>query len=117
MKEKDKVETISPETVDVVINSIKQAKEEHPEIKDIDTEKIKEVIESLRGCTVQTVVGVISTAFLLLPAGAIMSCLNMSNSALKVKMATDLRELMGKCFKCSEEDTAEVTEASETSTE
>lgn len=95
MKEKDKVETISPETVDVVIGSIKQAKEEHSEIKDIDTEKIKEVIESLRGCTVPTVASVIGTAFLLLPAGAIVSCLNMGNSALKTKMAIDLMELMG----------------------
>lgn len=117
MKEENKVEIISSETVDVVINSIKQAKEEHPELKSIDTEKVKEVIESLRGCTVRTAISVISTAFLLLPAGGIMSCLDMGKSALKVKTAVDLRELMGECFKCSEEDAAEVTEASEAPTE
>ena len=114
-KEKKTVETISAEMIDEVINSIKKAEEEHPELKaeNTDTEKVKEVLESLKGCTAHTVVGVVSTAFLLLPAGAIMACLNMGKQALSAKVLSGIMRMAGKCPACSEEEAPEATEAPE----
>lgn len=113
-----KVEIISAETVDKVINSIKETKEEHPEFKDgnTDLEKVKEVLGSLKDCTAHTVMGVVTTALLLLPAGAIIACLDMGKQALRVRALSELVEMVGKCPACSNKEATE-TETPEAPTE
>lgn len=120
MDEKEKkVKIISAEMIDKVINSIEDAKKEHPELKqgNIDLEKAKEALKSLKDCTVQTVVGVVSTAFLLLPAGAIMACLDMGKQVFEAKALSEVMKMVEECAACSKEAAPEVTEAPETPAE
>ena len=80
----------------------------------LDMNKVKEVISSLEGCTAHTVVGILSTAFILLSAGAIMAVMDMGKKAFTSKA---LGELMGmvkaKCPDCECSEDAEASEAPE----
>lgn len=115
-KEKKTVEILSKEMVEKVINSINEAEAVAPvqEGSNLDMNKVKEVISSLEGCTAHTVVGILSTALLLLPAGAIMAVMDMGKKAFTAKA---LGELMGmvkaKCPDCECSEDAEASEAPE----
>lgn len=84
-----------------LIKTLNEAEVAHPELKSeetaIDTEKIKEVVAGLEGCTVHTVVSLLTTAMLMLPAGAVMAVIDMGKSTLKMKALGMLAKMMGKC--------------------
>lgn len=110
MEEKEKeVEIISKEEIEKVVNSINEAKEKCPveEDSNLDLDKVTEAVTNLEGCSVQTVMGILVTSMLLLPADAIMEVLTMGKKAFKAKA---LSELMGmeKC-PCSSEESPEAT--------
>lgn len=115
-KEKETVEIISSEMVDKVINSFNKFKEKSPEFKEgeVDTEKVKEVLESFKGCTSHTVAGIIGVAFLLLPLGAIRACLKMGEQVISAKALLGIMKMAGKCPACSEEKAPEAPKAPET---
>lgn len=97
MKKKETPEIISKEDVKKLVESLENAQKEHPEMDketNVDTDKVKEVIASFEGCTVHTATIIITTAMLLLPAGAILAALDMGKSALKMKAITMLGDLI-----------------------
>ena len=96
-KEKVTVETISKEEIKKVINTITEAEEKvGMSDKKLDLGKVKEVISNFEGCTPQTVVGALTTALLLLPAGGIMAVIDMSKEALTAKFMSELIGTIGK---------------------
>lgn len=101
MEEKKTVEIISKEDVERLIATLNEAEVAHPEIKSedvhVDTDKVKEVVASLEGCTVHTVVAVLSTAMILLPTGAVAAVLDMGKSTLKARAFSMLAQMLGKC--------------------
>ena len=111
MEEKKTVEIISEEMVEKVINNLNEAEEKAPVAEDsnLDMNKVKEVIKSLAGCTPHTIVGIITTSLLLLPAGAIMAVLDMGKQALKAKTLSAIIGLMGEA--CPDCKAAEAPEA------
>lgn len=108
MEEKKTVEIISKEDVEKVIKTLNEAEEKCAveEDSELDLGKVKEVISGLGGCTPQTVVGICTTAFLLLPAGAIMAVLDMGKQALRAKAIAELMNVIGECPACSEKEEA-----------
>lgn len=103
MEEKKTVEIISEEMVEKVINTLNEAEKKAPVAEDsnLDMNKVKEVIKSLAGCTPHTIVGIITTSLLLLPAGAIMAVLDMGKQALKAKAMAAIMDMIGKeCPDC-----------------
>lgn len=68
------------------INEAEKTCTEGPDSK-IDFTKVKEVLSSLEGCTAHTAVAIISTAFILLPAGAIMATLIWARRLLQPKLS------------------------------
>lgn len=98
MEEKEKkTEIISKEEIEKVIENLNQAEEKCPVEEDskLDLTKVKETISSFEGCTPQTVVSILSTSFLVLPAGAIMAVLDMGKQALRAKALQELMKLVG----------------------
>lgn len=102
------MEIISKEEIEKVVNTITEAEEQCPMEgdKNMDLGKVKDVISSFEGCTPHTVVGALTTALLLLPAGAIMAVLDMGKKAFTAKA---MSELMG-MFKEKAEDSKEPEE-------
>ena len=94
MEEKDKVKIISKEMVEEVIDSLNKAEAAAPEKVDnnLDMNKVKEVISSFEGCTSHTIVGIFCSAFLLLPAGAIIAVVDMGEKVFKVKALKELKD-------------------------
>lgn len=111
MEEKDKVEFISKEEIEKVINTINEVWQKSNVYEDnsIYINKVKEGISSLEGCTITTVVGILSTACLLLPAGAIMAVIDMAKKAFTVKAMIEMANMSDKeCSDCNDaEDTKE----------
>lgn len=109
MKEKDKVEFISKEEIEKVINTINEVGQKSNVYEDNSTciNKVKEGISSLEGCTINTVVGILSTACLLLPAGAIMAVIDMAKKAFTVKAMLEIANMSDK--ECSDYNDAEDT--------
>lgn len=101
-KEKKTVKTVSKEEIEKVINTLNEAEEKvGTGDKSLDLAKVKEVISSFEGCTPQTIVGVCTTAFLLLPAGAIMAVIDMGKKAFTAKALGELMGMIGKeCPDC-----------------
>lgn len=102
MEEKDKVKLISKEEIEKVINTLNEAEEKiGTGGKSFDLAKVKEVISSFEGCTPQTIVGVCNTAFLLLPADAIMTVIDTGKKVFTVKALGKLMGMIGKeCPDC-----------------
>lgn len=101
-REKVTVETISKEEIEKVINTLNEA-EEKVGMKDkrLDFRKVKEIISSFEGCTPQTVVGALATAFLILPADAIMAVIDIGKKAFTAKALGELMGMIGKeCPDC-----------------
>lgn len=98
-KEKVTVETISKEEIKKVINIITEA-EEKVGISDkkLDLGKVKEVISNFEGCTPQTVIGALAPALLLLPAGDIITVIDMGKKAFAAKAISELIGTIGKKF-------------------
>ena len=98
MEEKDKVKFISKEDIEKVINSINEAEKRTNVSKDnsLDVNKVKEAISSFEGYTAQTIVGIISTACLLLPAGAIMAVIDMAKKAFTTKAMLEMSNMFDK---------------------
>lgn len=110
MEKKEKeVKIISKEEIEKVVNSINETKEKCPveEDSNLDLDKVTEAVTNLEGCSVQTVMGILTTSMLLLPAGEIRAVLTMGKQTLRAKV---LSELMGmvKC-PCSSEESPEAT--------
>lgn len=96
-KEKKTVKTVSKEEIEKVINTLNEAEEKvGTGDKSLDLAKVKEVISSFEGCTPQTIVGVCTTAFLLLPAAAIMAVIDMGKEAFTAKALGELMGMIGK---------------------
>ncbi len=89
-----------------VVKSLKEAEKLQLEEKEdrISLPKVKELVRSLEGCTPQTVVGFITAAYLLLPAGAIMAAVDIGKRAFSAKA---LMELMGAMKAKSKKDNKE----------
>lgn len=102
MEEKDKVKLISKEEIEKVINTLNEAEEEiGTGGKSLDFAKVKEIISSFEGCTPQTIVGVCTTAFLLLPAGAIMAVIDTGKKVFTAKALGKFMGMIGKeCPDC-----------------
>lgn len=111
MEEKDKVEFISKEKIEKVINTINEVGQKSNVYEDnsIYINKVKEGIRSLEGCTITSVVGILSTACLLLPASAIMIVIDMAKKAFTVKAMLEMANMSDKeCSDCNDaEDTKE----------
>ena len=104
---KKPVEITSKEEMEKMLNTINEAEKactEDPDSK-IDFTKVKEVLSSLEGCTAHTVVATISTAFILLYAGAIMATLDIGKEAFAAKALMQLKDMIQ-----SKEDNEETTE-------
>lgn len=97
MEEKDRVKTISKEMIERLINSFNRAEKEIPiqEEKNLDRNKVKEIISNLEGCSPHTVVCILSTACVLLPTDAIMTVISLAKNALTVKAMTELVNIFG----------------------
>lgn len=111
MEEKEKkVEIISKEEIEKVVNCIK-AKEKClvEEDSNLDLDKVTEAVTNLEGCSAQTVVGILTTSMLLLPAGAIMVVLTMGKQVLRAKALSELMDIVKKCPACSSEESPEAT--------
>lgn len=96
---KEEVELITKEQVDHVVETLTKAeehagKEEANESK-IDFEKSKEVLRSLEGASIQTVITILSTTLLLLPLGAIATVLDMGKSVSRIKAMSALFKVFG----------------------
>lgn len=112
MEEKEKkVEIISKEEIEKVVNHINEAKEEClvEEDSNLDLDKVTEAVTNLEGCSAQTVVGILTTSMLLLPAGAIMAVLTMGKQALRAKALSELMDIVKECPACSSEESPEAT--------
>lgn len=112
MEEKEKkVEIISKEEIEKVVNCINEAKEKClvEEDSNLDLDKVTEAVTNLEGCSAQTVVGILTTSMLLLPAGAIMVVLTMGKQALRAKALSELTDIVKKCPACSSEESPEAT--------
>lgn len=112
MEEKEKkVEIISKEEIEKVVNCINEAKEKClvEEDSNLDFDKVTEAVTNLEGCSAQTVVGILTTSMLLLPAGAIMVVLTMGKKALRAKTLSELMDIVKKCPACSSEESPEAT--------
>lgn len=103
MKEK-KEEIISKEEIEEVVNHINEAKKKCPvkEDSNLDLDKVTEVVTNLEGCSVQTVMGILATSMLMLPAGAIMAVLTVGERALRAKALSELMDTA-----CSPEESPE----------
>ena len=105
-----KTEIISKEEIEKVLETLNQAEEKCPVDNDsnLDLAKVKETISSFEGCTPHTVVGILSTAFLILPASAIMAVLDMGKQALRAKALSEFMKMVGEnCPACSEKEAPE----------
>lgn len=110
MEEKEKkVEIISKEEIEKVVYHINEAKEKClvEEDSNLDLDKVTEAVTNLEGCSAQTVVGILTTSMLLLPAGAIMVVLTMGKQALRAALS-ELTDIV-KCPACSSEESPEAT--------
>ena len=109
MEEKDKVKFISEEDIEKVINSINEAEKRTNVSKDksLEVNKVKEAISSFEGYTAQTIVGIISTACLLLPASGILEVIDLAKGAFKTKAILELTGMFGKeCPDCNDAEDA-----------
>ena len=105
MEEKDKVKFISKEDIEKVINSINEAEQRTnvSEDKSLDVNKVKEVISSFEGYPTYTVVGILTTALLLLPASNILTVTSMAKKAFTTKAMLELTGMFGKeCSDCND---------------
>lgn len=112
MEEKEKkVKIISKEEIEKVVNHINEAKEEClvEEGSNFDLDKVTEAVTNLEGCSAQTVVGILTTSMLLLPARAIMVVLTMGKQALRAKTLSEIMDTVKKCPACSSEESPEAT--------
>lgn len=112
MEEKEKkVEIISKEEIEKAVNRINEAKEKClvKEDSNLDLDKVTEAVTNLEGCSAQTVVGILTTSMLLLPAGAIMVVLTMGKQVLRAKALSELMDIVKKCPACSSEESPEAT--------
>lgn len=108
--EEKKSEIISKEEIEKVINNIEEAEKKFPveNDSDLDLNKVKEELTNLEGCSVQTAVGILTSAMLLLPAGAIAAVLQMGKQALKAKAFAKFMDIVGdNLHEDSEEDSEE----------
>lgn len=95
-QKKKNADTVSVEAVERVKNSVTEAgKRAVEKLGDnpVDTEKVKEVIDSLAGCSIATVAGLVSSAALLLDAGCLMVVLQELRPVVHVKMLQELMNL------------------------
>lgn len=108
MEEKDKVKFISKEDIEKVINSINKVEKRTnvSEDKSLEVDKVKEVISSLEGYTAQTIVGIISTACLLLPASGILAVIDLAKATFKTKAMLELVNMFGECPDCNDAEDA-----------
>lgn len=93
------VELITKEQVDRVIETITQVQKDYAEEEGsnksrFDFDKTKEVLRSLEGVSVQTVVTILSTAILLLPLNAMITVLDMGKTAIKSKTLSTLYKVL-----------------------
>lgn len=101
MKEKT-VKTVSKEEIEKVINTLSETEVKYPEDAKLNIAKVKEVISNFEGCTPHTVVGVCTTALLLLPTGTIMAVIDMAKKAFAAKAMSELAGIIGKdCPDCN----------------
>lgn len=100
---KEETEIISKEEIDKVINVLNEAeKESIAEDEKLSITKVKEVISDFEGHTTQTIVGILNTAFLLLPVGAIMAVMDMGKKAFLAKFTVELGKSINKeCSDCN----------------
>ena len=106
-----KVEIISKEEIEKVVNHINEAKEEClvEEDSNLDLDKVTEAVTNLEGCSAQTVVGILTTSTHQPPAGAILVVLPRGNQALRAKPLSEPMDLVKKCPACSSEESPEAT--------
>lgn len=109
--EEKKVEVISKEDIERLLESIDEAHEKHniEEATGVDLSKVKEVLSGLEGCSVYTVISLLSTAMLLLPTKGITVVLEMGKDALKTKFITEFAKMMGNTEDSKEESTESVS--------
>lgn len=81
--------------VETLTKAEEHAGEEEAKESGIDFEKAKEVLKSLEGASVHTVVAILSTALLLLPLGAIAAVLDMGKSAIRAKTLSAFFKMLG----------------------
>lgn len=114
MEEKEKHEPISKEMVEKVINSLTKAVAAVPvqEDSNFDLNKVKEVINSLEGCTADTVICILSSAFLLLPAEAIKTVIDMGKRTFVGKALKEIMDIAK--TECPDCECSEDTKTSET---
>lgn len=82
-------EAISEKEMNCIINAIKKTGVEHPEEtrnSGINQEKVVSILESFKGESVSTIMIVVGSAIMTLPAEAIVSVRAIIDKAMKVKM-------------------------------
>lgn len=96
MEKKEKEEIITKEQIEGINETIDKAagacstKEEGQKI---DFEKVKDTLRSLEGMNVYTVISILTTAMLLLPAGAILAVNKMGQQTFKAKALSELLKM------------------------
>lgn len=93
MGKKEREEIISKEQIEDINETIDKAAEAcstKEEEQKIDFEKVKDTLRSLEGVNVHTVMSILTTAMLLLPAGAILTVNKMGGQAFKAKAFSEI---------------------------
>lgn len=104
-----KTETISKEMIEKALKAINSAEKEcHVDSNSpFDVSKVKEAVSSFEGCSVETVLGIISVVFLFLPINAIMTALCLGKQSLKERSISELIEAVKELSPASEKETPE----------
>lgn len=98
-KKTDEVELITKEQVDHVVESLTKAREHAGQEKanksKVDFEKTEEVLRSLEGKSIHTVVAILTTAFLILPIDAVAAVVDMGKGIIRAKAVSDFLKALG----------------------